>query len=204
MKRKRVLALIASVAIVSGCVSTGASASEYPTRAGIRAGVVSYCAGMIPEETPAEAAKEEAPAETVSAEAPDPDDTWIGEDEILICEDAGTIFHVSPEILEAIIESESSGQQYAQNGPCIGLMQVDYKYHTGRMQRMGFTDLYDKRANIYTGASLLVELCERYGDIGTALMAYSGTQNVTSRTTLTKYAERILNRSAELERIHGK
>lgn len=203
MKRKKMLALIASVAIVSGCVSTGVSASEYPTKTGIRAGVVSYCAGMIPKGMPKEG-PEAARTETVGTETPDPNDTWIGQDEILICEDAGAIFHVSPEILEAIIESESSGQQYARNGSCVGLMQIDYRYHTGRMQRMGFNDLYDKRANIYTGASLLVELCEKYGDIGTALMAYNGTEGVTSRTSLTEYAERILNRSAELERIHGK
>lgn len=133
---------------------------------------------------------------------PDPNDTWIPEDEQQYCRQAGEAFGISPELLMAIIESESSGQQYARNGNCIGLMQVDQRYHTGRMQRLGFSNLWDKQANIYTGASLLAELMEKYGDTGYALMAYNGTSNVSSRTSLTRYASKILDRSDELQSIH--
>ena len=132
---------------------------------------------------------------------PDPNDTWIPEDEQEYCRQAGETFGISPELLMAIIESESSGQQYAQNGNCIGLMQVDQRYHTGRMQRLGFSNLWDKQANIYTGASLLADLMEKYGDTGYALMAYNGTSNVQSRTSLTRYASKILDRSDELQSI---
>lgn len=133
---------------------------------------------------------------------PDPDDTWIPADEQEYCREAGEAFGISPELLMAIVETESSGKQYAQNGNCIGLMQVDQRYHTGRMQNLGFSNLWDKRANIYTGASLLAELMEKYGDTGYALMAYNGTSNVTCRTSLTRYASKILTRADELQRIH--
>lgn len=135
---------------------------------------------------------------------PDPNDTWIPEDEQEYCRQAGETFGISPELLMAIIESESSGQQYAKNGNCIGLMQINQYYHTGRMYRLGFVNLWDERANIYTGADLLRELLDKYGDTGTALMAYNGVRDASNRTSLTEYAEKILLRTEELERIHGK
>lgn len=144
-----------------------------------------------------------------SAEIPQPivvqaNDTWISADQQAICIEAGNKYGITPELLMAIIETESSGQQYAHNGRCIGLMQIDQYYHTGRMQRLGFVNLWDEKANIYTGADLLSELLEKYEDTGIALMAYNGVSNAASRTTLTEYAEKILNRAEELERIHGK
>lgn len=137
-------------------------------------------------------------------EAPDPNDTWISAEVQAICEDAGEAFGVCPELLEAIIERESSGQAGVSNGPCIGLMQVNKHYHAGRAAALGFSNLWDPRANVYTGASLLRDLCEKYGDIGTALMAYNGTRGAAERTSLTPYAQGILDRSMELEQIHGK
>lgn len=131
-------------------------------------------------------------------------DTWISSDQQAICIEAGNKYGISPELLMVIVETESSGQQYAQNGPCIGLMQINQYYHTGRMYRLGFVNLWDERANIYTGADLLRELLDKYGDTGTALMAYNGVRDASNRTSLTEYAEKILLRTEELERIHGK
>lgn len=187
---------------MSSCASMLKSEEKTDTPEETKAEEVSAMenAANTPAEAPAEA--EEASPVTILTDSTE--DTKIGRDEVLICEDAGKIFHVSPELLEAIIERESNGEQYAANGPCIGLMQIDKRYHTGRMYEMGFQDLYDKRANIYTGASLIAELCEEYEDIGVSLMAYNGVKGATERTTLTPYAEKILNRSEELERIHGK
>lgn len=133
-----------------------------------------------------------------------PNDTYIPASQQIICEKVGEKYSICPELLEAMIERESSGQPNASNGPCIGLMQVNKKYHTKRMQELGYQNLWDEQANIETGASLLADLCEKYEDVGVALMAYNGTKHPEERTELTKYAQGILDRSEELERIHGK
>lgn len=133
-----------------------------------------------------------------------PNDTYIPASQQIICEKVGEKYSICPELLEAMIERESSGQPNVSNGPCIGLMQVNKKYHTKRMQELGYQNLWDEQANIETGTSLLADLCEKYEDVGVALMAYNGTKHPEERTELTEYAQGILDRSEELERIHGK
>ena len=142
--------------------------------------------------------------ETGISSSAKPNDTYIPASQQIICEKVGEKYSICPELLEAMIERESSGQPNASNGPCIGLMQVNKKYHTKRMQELGYQNLWDEQANIETGASLLVDLCEKYEDVGVALMAYNGTKHPEERTELTEYAQGILDRSEELERIHGK
>lgn len=150
------------------------------------------------------------PVEAVATPEPEPtpitrpeNDTWIGEDEIRICEKIGARYGLSPELLEAIIETESSGKQYARNGECIGLMQVNVRLHSRRMRRLGYNDLYGKEANIATGTDLLAELIEKNG-VGRGLMAYNGVPDARTRTSVTAYAGKILMRQEELERLHGK
>lgn len=134
----------------------------------------------------------------------DPKETWISQDIVDICEKIGPKNNLSPELLEAVIESESSGQQYAANGNCVGLMQVNKNLHAKRMQSLGYTDIWNKEANIATGANLLSELCNKYGSVGRGLMAYNGTPKAGSRSSLTPYASKILKRKEELERVHRK
>lgn len=48
---------------------------------------------------------------------------------------------------------------------------------------------------------------EKYEDIGTVLMVYNGTKNAVRRGEqgdYTKYARKIMQRSRELEGLHGK
>ena len=47
-----------------------------------------------------------------------------------VCEDR----QICPELVEALIERESNWDPDAQNGTCIGLMQIDQVYHWERMQ----------------------------------------------------------------------
>lgn len=116
-------------------------------------------------------------------------------------------YNVCPELIMAIVEAESSGKADARNGGCIGLMQVYEKYHKDRMKRLGVTDLYDPYSNILVGTDILMELAERYGDLPLVLMKYNGSSDAVQRAesgNYTKYAEDIMKRSEELERIHGK
>lgn len=86
-----------------------------------------------------------------------------------VCEDR----QICPELVEALIERESSWEPDAQNGTCIGLMQIDQVYHWELMYyNAGHSDRYGLGA-------------WQDGD-------------------LSRYADQILERAAELERIHGK
>lgn len=114
---------------------------------------------------------------------------------------------ICPEFVEAIIERESRWDPRAVNGDCIGLMQISERWHRERMQELGVKNLKDPLDNILVGVDYLRELFERYEDPGVVLMVYNGDSRVKrlqATGELSEYAEWILNRSAELERQHGK
>lgn len=117
-------------------------------------------------------------------------------------------YDICPELIMAIVESESTYNPSAKNGQCKGLMQVSEKWHGDRMDRLGVTDLFDPYSNILVGVDYLSELAEKYQDVGLVLMVYNGGHDYAMRIyekgELSNYANKILERSAELERLHGK
>lgn len=117
-------------------------------------------------------------------------------------------YGVSPELIMAIVERESSGKANAVNGDCKGLMQVSEKWHADRMELLGVTDLYDPYGNILVGTDYLMELAERYEDLGYVLMSYNGDSKADDyaegKCELSGYAQDILTRAEELERLNGK
>ena len=134
-------------------------------------------------------------------------DAEIPEEYVKYCEEAGQAYSICPELLMAIMESESSGNPKAQNGNCKGLMQINVNYHKIRMERLGVSDIYDARGNILLAADYLAELFRDHGDIGTVLMLYNGSKNALDRgreANYTEYAQKIMQRSEQLERIHKK
>ncbi len=134
-------------------------------------------------------------------------DTFISKECVSYCEEIGGQYGICPELLEAIMESESSGDQWARNGNCKGLMQINMTYHKSRMARLGVTDIYDKRGNILLAADYLSELFLEYNDVGTVLMLYNGSRNAVERgkrADYTEYALKIMKRSEQLERLHQK
>lgn len=124
----------------------------------------------------------------------------------LICLDS----KICPELVEAIIEKESSWDPTAVNGDCVGLMQVDQIIHWKRAQDMGVCTLMDPYDNIRVGISILEDLLKKYGEPAPALMyynaGYSDKLGITAYNNgvISDYANEILARSAELEREHGK
>ena len=143
---------------------------------------------------------------TVSAEEKD---TYISETTYNACIQYGEEYGICPEILMAITERESSGQADAVNDNCMGLMQVNVKFHSERMERLGCTDIFDEEQNIHVAADYLSELIEKYEDIYLVLMCYnmgefSAKKLFDKGIYETEYAVEICGRAEELERLHGK
>lgn len=116
-------------------------------------------------------------------------------------------YNICPELVEAMIERESRWNPKAQNGDCMGLMQISERWHKGRMMALGAKDLKDPFDNIDVGVDYLRELFGKYEDPGMVLMVYNGdsrAKDLQATGNLSEYAEWILTRSAELEREHGK
>lgn len=138
---------------------------------------------------------------TASAE----NDTWISEEAQQQCITYGEEYGICPELLMAIIEQESSGQADAENGIYKGLMQISEKWHKDRMDKLN-ADIYED--NVLIGTDYLAELFAENEDVYWVLMAYNGGIEYANRMyeeeKYSKYAVSIANRSAELERLHGK
>lgn len=129
-------------------------------------------------------------------------DTYIADEYQGYCYEIGEQYEISPYILMAMIETESSGKQYAKSGGCKGLMQIGTRWHGARMKRLGVSDIYDPRGNILVGADYLSELCsENDGNISLSLDLYNGNSKAYSnaRNGITsKYVNKVLTRAAEI------
>ena len=131
----------------------------------------------------------------------------LSNEAIEACEKYGEEYSICPELLEAIIEAESGGNQYAKCGSCKGLMQISSKWHADRMERLGVTDIYDVDGNIHLGADYLAELFEEYGEASYVLDIYNGNskaEDYYEQGILSDYANKVLTLSEKLERLHGK
>lgn len=124
------------------------------------------------------------------------------------CEKNGAEYDICPEFLEAICFEESRYTADVIGGSCKGLMQINEPVHKERMEQLEITDIFDIDSNIHVGADILHELFTDYSsDAGTVLMLYHGEKNAIKRGkqgNYSNYAQRILDKSAELERNHGK
>ena len=110
---------------------------------------------------------------------------------------------ICPELVQAIIETESNWDPEARNGDCVGLMQISEYWHQDRMERLGVEDLTDPYDNILVGVDYLQELTRRYVDQAMALMIYNGDSRAWKfweTGEMSGYAAKILDRAAELER----
>lgn len=139
-----------------------------------------------------------------------PQGSWISPQYVKYCEEIGMKKHVSPELLEAIIETESAGQARAYNGKygCYGLMQINRTAHYPRIKKLGVNDLYNPKQNILVGADYLVDLYETHGDnTKMILMIYHGESRAKQKAAIgeySNYARKIEARAKELEKAHGK
>lgn len=129
------------------------------------------------------------------------------EQAIAITEEIGAKYHICPELLQAIIERESSYQpNVSSDYGCIGLMQIHPASHRERMGRLGVTDLTDPYQNVLVGTDYLSDLFQAYGDdLYRILWIYShGNDRGYDENHPSAYAVKIVENSANLEREHNK
>lgn len=122
------------------------------------------------------------------------------------CITIGEEYDISAELLMAIIEKESGGDPYAVNkkSGCMGLMQLHPKYANYYMGKAGVSNPYSINDNIRAGCEILREKFEKYEDLPLVLMLYhgeSGAQKKYQRGQTSKYAQDIIDRTYELERM---
>ena len=107
-------------------------------------------------------------------------------------------YHIDPAIVMAMIWRESGFRADAvgDNGNAFGLMQIWPYWHSGRMERLGCTDLLDPYQNVVVGIDYLAENIRRYdGDVAKALVAYN---QGSYYETITGYALDVLDMAEEL------
>lgn len=107
-------------------------------------------------------------------------------------------YSIDPAILFAMAYRESTYNPavIGDNGEAFGLLQVQPRWHSDRMVRLGCTDLLDPYQNVIVGADYLAEQLQRYGgDMGKALVAYNAGHY---SGTITRYAQVVLEIAEEL------
>lgn len=112
-----------------------------------------------------------------------------------LCDDYG----VDMPLVLAIIGQESNYRPDAvgDNGNSLGLMQIQPRWHQGRMDRLGVTDLLDPYQNVTVGIDLLADLIDK-GGTRWAIMAYNaGTETADYYITIGT----ITDYAAEVERL---
>ena len=118
-----------------------------------------------------------------------------------LCEARG----VDPKIILAVISKESSYRPgvVGDNGDSLGLMQVQPKWHQGRMDRLGCQDMFDPFQNVTVGIEIVSDHIDKGRGITWALMAYNGGASYANKMTaagkVSYYANEVLRRADALE-----
>lgn len=113
---------------------------------------------------------------------------------------------IDPAIVIAIIEKESNYDISAvgDHGRSLGLMQIQFRWHTARMAELGCDDLLDARQNVCVGIDILADLLWESESIEWVLMTYNGghayANRLASEGRVSEYAAEVLKMAEELER----
>ena len=107
-------------------------------------------------------------------------------------------YGIEPSLIVAIIEKESSYNEAAigDGGESYGLMQVQGRVWSVRMDELGVTDLLNPYENIAIGVDILAAHLEQGLGVEWALMAYNGgvsyANKMTAEGKVSKYAQSVL------------
>ena len=112
--------------------------------------------------------------------------------------------HIQPELVLAVIQQESqfNPEAIGDSGDSLGLMQIQPRWHSERMQQLGCDDLLDPYQNVIVGVDILAEKLAK-GSTEWALMAYNGGNQyadaLQGRGVVSEYAEAVIMLAEELK-----
>lgn len=114
-------------------------------------------------------------------------------------------YEIDPKIVIAMIAVESNYDAGAvsEDFSSVGLMQIQEKWHRGRMTRLKCYNLYSPYMNVTVGIDYLAELKVLNSDICFMLSAYNGGINYANEQALNgyynKYVQNVLKTASELK-----
>ena len=172
--------------------------------------IISLMFGLMVACSKAEAKPIEEPAEPVEIvidELPEPE-TWdvpLEKDLQLFIADLCEEMSIEPELVLAMIEQESQWNPEAvgDGGNSLGLLQIQPRWHSGRMEKLDCENLLDPYDNVTVAIDILAE--KMAADKGTewALMAYNGgnayANSLTAQGKVSGYAKEVLAMAEELK-----
>lgn len=121
-----------------------------------------------------------------------------------LCEESS----IDPAVIIAMIGRESGYRADAKGdkGKSIGLMQIQPRWHSERMEALDCDDLLDPYDNVTVGIDFLGELIEKYdGNVNMALMAYNAGATGAKRNWFSKgiyenkYSKAVMKLAEELK-----
>lgn len=110
---------------------------------------------------------------------------------------------VQYELALAVVRQETGFRNITgDGGDSIGYMQVQPRWHSDRMERLGVTNLADPYSNFLVGCDYLAEMIGKEKGVEWALMAYNGgpsyANNMAEDGKVSKYASDVLGYMNEL------
>jgi len=132
------------------------------------------------------------------------EDTYLSDELIQICETAEKVYGIDAQLLEALIETESSGNLRAvgKYGDCVGICQLNPKYMKSFAKNVignDPVDWYDPEIQIFTCCeylNYLKDLLDAEGDVMLVLEGYNkGPENINGYG---KYSKSITERAFEI------
>ena len=147
------------------------------------------------------------PKEVVATE--EVQDVNLDAEVIGVIESTCLSYHICPELVEAMIEAESTcdAKAISPSGKHYGLMQVGISHADD--YEIEADDLFNPYVNVRIGVDILYDLFEEYEDLPVVLMKYQGFSDYDAITLAVEddipaFTQKIIDRSMELERLHGK
>ena len=102
------------------------------------------------------------------------------------------------ELALAVIQQETNYRNIVgDGGDSVGYMQVQQRWHSSRMERLGVTDLSDPYGNFLVGCDYLAELLNKNRGLEWALHAYNGgptyANYMATAEKMSQYTRDVLN-----------
>lgn len=102
---------------------------------------------------------------------------------------------INPAIIFAMMQAESGFDTEAvgDKGQSFGLMQIQPRWHYGRMLELGCTNLFDAKQNVTVGIDILADLMAKGKGLEWALTAYNVGESKADTATDRSYAMAVIN-----------